>query len=309
MEIQSFGTVAWQWIVTSGPRIAVILVLVFVLYKLARMLPGKILKRMKKGLDEEYQKRAETLSGILSLTFGVVVLAVGAMVLLGELGVSMGPIIASAGILGLAIGFGAQNLVQDLISGFFFLLEDQIRVGDVVETAGKSGLVEQVTLRMIILRDLAGNVHYVRNGKVDIVTNMSKEYSRYVFDIRVAYREDLDEVMDQIRRVDEDMRQDPEYGPNILAPIEILGVNELSDTGVVVRARTMTKPVMQWYVGREFNKRLKNRFDETGIEIPYPHRVVSFDRDKTDWAAPVRVESVRPEGDERREEATGPKAG
>jgi small conductance mechanosensitive channel len=136
---------------------------------------------------------------------------------------------------------------------------------------------------------------------VDIVTNMSKEYSRYVFDIRVAYREDLDEVMDLIRRVDEDMRQDTEYGPNILSPIEILGVNELSDSGVVVKARTTTKPIMQWYVGREFNKRLKKRFDEAGIEIPYPHRIVSFDRDKADWAAPVRVESVSTEPEETKE--------
>ncbi|MEF8824589.1 MAG: mechanosensitive ion channel family protein, partial [Desulfohalobiaceae bacterium] len=283
------------------PRLAFILILVFVLYKLARYLPGKILKGMKRSLDEEGLKRAETLSGIMSLTFSIVVLAVGGMVVLGELGVSMGPIIASAGILGLAIGFGAQNLVQDYISGFFLLLEDQIRLGDVVETAGKSGLVEQVTLRMIILRDLAGNVHYIRNGKVDIVTNMSKEYSRYIFDIRVAYREDLDEVMDQIRRVDEDMRQDPEYGPNILSPIEILGVNELGESGVVVRARTTTKPVMQWYVGREFNKRLKKRFDEAGIEIPYPQRTVSFDSDKQDLAASVSVESVSPEAGETQE--------
>jgi len=298
MDLQTFWQTAGQWLLANGPRLAFILILVFVLYKLARYLPGKILKGMKRSLDEEGLKRAETLSGIMSLTFSIAVLGIGAMVVLGELGVSMGPIIASAGILGLAIGFGAQNLVQDLISGFFFLLEDQIRVGDVVETAGKSGLVEQVTLRMIILRDLAGNVHYVRNGKVDIVTNMSKEYSRYVFDIRVAYREDLDEVMDQIRRVDEDMRQDQEFGPNILSPIEILGVNELSESGVVVRARTTTKPVMQWYVGREFNKRLKQRFDEMGIEIPYPHRIVAFDRDRQDQAAPVRVETVNPkEGD------------
>jgi len=295
MEFQSLGTTVWQWLVSSGPRIAVILIVVFVLYKLARTLPGKILKRMKKGLDEEYQKRAETLSGILSLTLGIVVLIIGAMVMLGELGVSLGPIIASAGILGLAIGFGAQNLVQDLISGFFLLLEDQVRIGDVVETSGKSGLVEQVTLRMIILRDLAGNVHYIRNGKVDIVTNMSKEYSRYVFDIRVAYREDLDEVMDQIRRVDEDMRQDQEFGPNILSPVEILGVNELSESGVVVKARTTTKPVMQWYVGREFYKRLKKRFDETGIEIPYPHRVVTYVRDRQKEAAAVGGEYTAPD--------------
>ncbi len=295
MDLQTFWQTAGQWLLANGPRLAFILILVFVLYKLARYLPGRILKRMKRSLDEEGQKRAETLSGIMSLTFSIVVLAVGGMVVLGELGVSMGPIIASAGILGLAIGFGAQNLVQDYISGFFLLLEDQIRLGDVVETAGKSGLVEQVTLRMIILRDLAGNVHYIRNGKVDIVTNMTKEYSRYIFDIRVAYREDLDEVMDQIRRVDEDMRQDPEYGPNILSPIEILGVNELGESGVVVKARTTTKPVMQWYVGREFNKRLKKRFDEAGIEIPYPHRILAFDRVGQNQAAPVRVETVSPE--------------
>ena len=301
MEVQGIGQAAWQWLVTSGPRLAIILVVIFILYKVARKIPHRILKRKQKITDEEYRKRAETLSDVLSLAFGILIVVVGAMIVLGEIGVSMGPIIASAGILGLAIGFGAQNLVQDLISGFFLLLDDQVRVGDVVETAGKSGLVEQVGLRMVVLRDLAGNVHYIRNGHVDIMTNMSKEYSRYVFDIRVAYREDLDEVMDLIRRVDEDMRQDKEYGPNVLSPIEILGVNELSDTGVVVKARTTTKPVMQWYVGREFNKRLKKSFDEAGIEIPYPHRIVSFDRDKADWAAPVRVENVTPEPGEQTE--------
>jgi len=304
MEAQALWQTFWEmtveWLLANGPRLAFILILILVLNKLARILPDKILSRMR-ARDEEGQKRADTLSGIMKLTFSLVVLGVGGMVVLGELGVSMGPIIASAGILGLAIGFGAQNLVQDIISGVFFILEDQLRVGDVVEASGKTGLVEKFNLRMIILRDLSGNVHYVRNGEVDILTNMSKEFSRYVFNIRVAYREDLDEVIDQVRQVDEDLRQNPEYAPNILSPIEILGVNELGDSGVVVQARTTTKPTMQWYVGREFNKRLKKRFDEAGIEIPYPHRTVAFDRDRQDQAAPVRVETVGPETGEKQE--------
>ncbi len=196
------------------------------------------------------------------------------MIILGEIGIQIGPILATAGIFGLAIGFGVQNLVQDVISGFFLLLEDQVRVGDVVQIAGKGGLVEKVGLRMIILRDLSGNAHYVRNGKVDIVTNMTKEYSRYVFDIGVAYREDVDEVMEVIKHVDEELRSDPQFRDLILEPIEILGVDAFADSAVAVRARTKTKPIQQWTVGREFNRRLKKRFDELGIEIPFPHQTV-----------------------------------
>jgi len=203
--------------------------------------------------------------------------------ILGEFGVKIGPILAAAGIVGLAVGFGSQQLVQDIISGFFILLEDQIRVGDVVEIAGKSGLVEKVSLRMTVLRDLSGNVHFVRNGKIDFVTNMTKEYSRYVFDIGVAYREDVDAVMQVLKEIDAELRTDDAYKDDILEPLEILGVDRFADSAVVIKARTTTKPIQQWRVAREFNRRLKKRFDALGIEIPFPHLTVypGLNRDGT----------------------------
>jgi moderate conductance mechanosensitive channel len=226
---------------------------------------------------------------VIHITLNVVILAVSAAVVLGEIGVKIGPILAAAGVIGLAVGFGAQNLVQDVISGFFILLEDQIRVGDVIQTAGKGGLVEKVNLRMVVLRDLHGNVHYIRNGKIDIVTNMTRDFSRFVFDIGVAYREDVDEVIEVIKAIDEEMRADPVFGPDILEPIEILGLDRFADSAVIVRARTKTKPIKQWNVGREFNRRIKKRFDELGIEIPFPHQTVYFGQAKDGSAAPMRV--------------------
>jgi len=162
-------------------------------------------------------------------------------------------------------------MVKDVISSFFILLDDQIRVGDVVQIAGKGSLVENINLRMTILRDLAGNVHYVRNGEIDVVTNMTKEYSRYVFDVGVAYREDVDEVIEVIKQVDEDLRNDPQFKDDILEPVEILGLDQFADSAIIIKARTKTKPIKQWAVGREFNKRLKQLFDEKDIEIPFPH--------------------------------------
>jgi small conductance mechanosensitive channel len=211
------------------------------------------------------------------------------MMILGEIGIEIGPILAAAGVVGLAVGFGAQHLVQDLLAGFFILLEDQIRVGDVVEVAGKGGLVEQVSLRTVVLRDLAGNVHYVRNGQIDAVTNMTKEYSRYVFDVSIAYRENVDEVMNVIREIDAGLREDPEFGPDILAPIEILGVDRFADSAVVIKARTTTRPIQQWRVGREFNRRMKQRFDELDIEIPFPHVTLYMGQAKNGESPPVPV--------------------
>jgi small conductance mechanosensitive channel len=289
MEAESYFDVIGKWLLSSGLQILLVLVLMFLTLKLANYSATRISRVIQKQSDDEYKKRAETLSSILKIALKMAIFAVAALIILGELGVQIGPILAAAGILGLAVGFGAQNLVQDVISGFFLLLEDQVRVGDVVTVAGKGGLVEKVTLRMIILRDLAGNVHYIRNGKIDIVTNMTKEYSRYVFDIGVAYRENVDQVIQVIKEVDEDMRSSPDFKDNILEPIEILGLDRFDESAVVIKARTKTRPIMQWTVGREFNKRLKQRFDQEGIEIPFPHRTIYFGQDKQGQAPAMRV--------------------
>ena len=281
---------AGVWVLDHGIKIVLILVSAYVASILARILSTKAFSLLKRDrLDVETQKRADTLGSVVRWVLRVVIFIIATMMLMKEVGFDIGPIIAAAGVVGLAVGFGAQNLVADVISGFFILLEDQVRVGDVVELGGKGGLVEKVTLRMIILRDLAGNVHYIRNGKVDVVTNMTKEYSRYVFEIGVAYREDVDEVIKVVKTLDEELRADPDFKDAILQPIEVLGLDKFADSAVVIKARTTTKPIQQWRVGREFNRRLKKRFDELGIEIPYPHVTFYVGRDKKGEAAPLGV--------------------
>jgi small conductance mechanosensitive channel len=277
------------WIFANGLRILLILALWFATLKLAKSLSKRLFERMGRKEDDEYKKRMDTLASLVSITLAITISAVGLVLVLGELGIEIGPILAAAGVVGVAVGFGAQHLVQDVISGFFIFMEDQIRVGDVVQIAGKGGLVERVNLRMTILRDLAGNVHYVRNGQIDVVTNMTKDYSRYVFEIGVAYRENVDEVIRVVQEVDEELRGDETFGPDILEPIEILGLDKFGDNAVVIKARTMTKPIKQWSVGREFNRRLKARFDAEGIEIPFPHRTIYFGEDKDGTAPPLRL--------------------
>jgi small conductance mechanosensitive channel len=220
----------------------------------------------------------------------VVILIIATVMVLGELGVKIGPVLAAAGVAGVALGFGAQHLVKDVISGFFILMDDQIRVGDVVDIAGKAGIVERVNLRITVLRDLGGNVHYIPNGSIDTVTNMTKEYSRYVFEIGVAYREDVDEVIKVVREIDKQMRSDPQYADDILEPIEILGLDKFADSAIIIKARTKTKPIKQWSVGREFNRRMKKRFDEEDIEIPFPHTTLYMGQDKQGSAPPLKVD-------------------
>lgn len=286
ININNYLKLVWKWAVTSGLQIILILVLSLIAVQVGKVLVNKLFTTIARHRkDSESQKHIDTLGNVVQHVVTVVVCIVASMMVLKELGIDIGPILAAAGIVGLAVGFGAQNLVQDVISGFFILLEDQIRVGDVVKTAGHSGLVEKVNLRMVVLRDLAGNVQFIRNGTIDIVTNMTKDYSRYVFDIGVAYREDVDEVIEVIKEVDEDLRKDPGFANVILEPIEVLGLNEFADSAVVIRARTKTKPIEQWRVAREFNKRLKKKFDELNIEIPFPHRTV-YMGEKKDGTAP-----------------------
>jgi moderate conductance mechanosensitive channel len=280
MELSHHLDILTAWLLTSGSRILLIVILLLVGLKAASFVSTRLFSFPKKEKDAEFKKRMETLSSVFRYVLVLGIFVVAFVMIIGELGVEIGPILAAAGIVGIAVGFGAQSLVQDVISGFFILLEDQIRVGDVVQIADKGGLVERINLRMTILRDLSGNVHYVRNGKIQVVTNMTKDFSRYVFDIGVAYREDVDHVMEVVREVDEELRNSPEYGEDILEPIEILGLDRFDDSAVIIRARTKTKPIKQWAVGREFNRRLKKRFDEEGIEIPFPHRTLYVGKDK-----------------------------
>ena len=293
MDVNHILSTIGSWVVNTGLKIFLILIVTLIVIKGVGIFSERLTALlMKRQTDEEYKKRADTLASVIRHLLNVVILIVAVMTILAQLGVEIGPILAAAGIVGLAVGFGAQSLVKDVINGFFILLEDQIRVGDVVDVNGKGGLVEKVNLKMTILRDLAGNVHFIPNGTIDIVTNMTKGYSRYVFDIGVAYREDVDEVIQVIKEVDEDMRKDPEFAEDILQPIEILGLDRFADSAIIVRARTTTKPIKQWRVGREFNRRLKKLFDQRGIEIPFPHVTLYMGQDKTGESPPLRVRTM-----------------
>jgi small-conductance mechanosensitive channel len=217
------------------------------------------------------RKRVSTLTGLLRTITVSVVWATAAVIVLGQLGLDVTPILAGAGILGLAVGFGAQHLVRDVLAGFFLVLENHVRVGDVAVINGTGGLVESITYRVTVLRDLAGVVHVFPNGTINTLSNMTLRWSAYVMDIGVAYKEDTDHVVEVMKRVAEELRADPELGPRILGPLEVFGVDDFADSAVVVKARIRTLPIEQWTVGREYRRRLKKAFDAEGIEIPFPH--------------------------------------
>ena len=291
MDFQVYITKIIEWSLSNGVKIILTVILTLIALKVAKGLSNRFIAlALKKGEeDQEFQKRTQTLGSILRYAVSITILIVGIMIILKEVGIAIGPLLAAAGIVGLAVGFGAQSLVKDVITGFFILLEDQIRVGDVVHVAGKAGIVEKINLRTTMLRDLAGNAHYVPNGTIDTVTNMTKEYSRYVFEVGVAYREDVDEVIEVMKEVDEDLRNDPGYKDDILEPLEVFGLDQFADSALIIKARTTTKPIKQWAIGREFNRRLKKKFDEKNIEIPFPHITLYMGQDKQGQAPPLHV--------------------
>lgn len=218
------------------------------------------------------RKRVTTLTGLLLTLSLVAIWAVVVVICLDQIGLDVTPILAGAGIVGLAVGFGAQNLVRDVISGFFLVLENQVRVGDVAVVNGTGGLVEAITFRTIVLRDLAGVVHVVPNGTINTLANMTMGWSGYVIDVGVAYKEDTDRVVSVMTEVADELRGDPRFGPSMLEPLEVFGVDDFKESEVTIRARLKTVPMQQWSVGREYRRRLKKAFDASGIEIPFPHR-------------------------------------
>jgi small conductance mechanosensitive channel len=219
----------------------------------------------------------------------VMILLVAGMLALSEMGISIAPILGAAGVVGIAVGFGAQSLIKDYFNGFFMLLENQIRQGDAVELSGKSGIVEDINLRHIALRDIEGNVHYIPNGEISIVTNKSRGYAYALIEFGVAYREDLDEVFRVTRETAAALREDAEIGPKILEDIEIQGVQEWGDSAVVIRTRFKTVAMEQWAVRRSFLTQLKKAFDAHGIEIPYPHLTVYAGQDRQGNAPAFRI--------------------
>ena len=236
--------------------------------RLIRTVRIRIASRMTDG---EQIRRAETLGRVLRYFATVLITVIAAIMVLSAVGISIAPFLGAAGVVGLAIGFGAQSLVKDYFTGFFLLLENQIRIGDVIQAADKTGVVEELTLRYLRLRDYAGNVYYVPNGQITVVTNMSAGYAYAVIDLGVAYGEDVDRVIAVMREVGSALRQDADFGPKILDDLEIAGVDQWADSAVVIRCRFRVAPGEQWSVRREYLRQAKAAFDRAGIEIPFPH--------------------------------------
>ncbi len=301
LVLEAWEADALTWLATETGRavigrvaaLLVIAVIAFIVWEIVSALIDRYLQATdSEGALVERSQRVCTLLPLARNVLRIVIGVVAIMMILAELGINIAPILAGVGVVGLAIGFGAQTLVKDVITGVFILLEDAVAVGDVVSVAGKSGLVEAITIRTIRLRDLTGNVHTIPFSAVDSVTNMTKEFSYYLIEAGVAYRENVDEVVDLLREVGADLQGDPEFGQFILEPIEILGLDRFDESAVVIRARIKTMPIKQWSVGREFNRRMKFAFDAHGIEIPFPHTTIYFGEDKTGKAPPMHVDLV-----------------
>ena len=280
----------WREFVHVLMRIGVILVIAWIMLTLSRKIIPMLRKQLQRHTDDpEQQKRLETLGRVLRYTAAVVITLITGMLVLSELGISIAPILASAGVVGLAIGFGAQSLVKDYFTGLFLLLENQVHQGDVVEVAGLGGLVEEITLRYIRLRDYEGTVHFVPNSTVTTVSNRSRGFAYAVVDVGVAYREDVGEVFQAIREVAAAMRADAAIGPLILEDLDLAGVDAWADSAVVIRFRIKVLPLQQWTVKREFLLRLKQEFDRRGIEIPFPHLTLYPGQAKDGSAPPLRL--------------------
>jgi len=292
---------AWPWLITMATTVGLALLRVGVVFvvgylalrfsRLGLLQLERVMVAASDATDQQAgtaQKRAATLTGILRTIALTAIWAIVIIEALQVVGLDVAPILAGAGIIGLAVGFGAQNLVRDLISGFFIILEDHIRLGDVAVINGTGGLVETITFRTIALRDFSGVVHVFPNGGINTLSNMTKDWSAFVLDMGVAYKEDTDRVVAVMRAVGDALRQDTELGPLMLEPMEIVGVENFGDSAVTIRARIKTRPLEQWKVGREYRRRLKKAFDAEGIEIPFPQRALSL----LEAGHPFKVELV-----------------
>lgn len=233
--------------------------------------------------------RVDTLLPIAKNTVFVVIFVLFVLMMLAEIGINVMPLLAGAGVLGIAIGFGAQTLVKDLLNGFIIIFEDLIQVGDVATLAGKGGVVERITIRKVQLRDLAGTVFTVPFGEIQIVENMTKGFSYALLEVRVAYREDVDHICELLIQVAQEMQQEDDFKGDIMEPLEILGLDQFAESAVIVKARIKTLPIKQWRIAREFNRRMKKLFDQNSVGVPYPHQTIYFGEDKNGFAPPLRT--------------------
>lgn len=268
----------WPWLLTHGIRIVLIAVFAFILHRYITVFIRKlVLMSMVSDADknsEAEKKRKDTLTRIFSWVSRILILAMATLIILQELGVPIGPILAGAGILGLALGFGGQYLIRDLIAGFFIILENQYRIGDIINLDGTGGLVEDISLRLTTLRDLDGTVHHIPHGEIKRVSNMSKYFSRVNLNIGVAYHTKLDHVIEVVNRVGNEMAEDPLWKESILTAPQFLRVDNFADSAIEIKIIGETPAHKKWEVTGELRKRIKIAFDQEGIEIPFPQRVI-----------------------------------
>ena len=287
--------------------VAFILIAGVIIWEVIALAIGRYLDRMEDA--EHGAARARTLLPLMRTTALIFVSVVVVLAILSEIGFNIGPLLAGAGVIGLAIGFGSQKLVQDVITGLFILVENTLAVGDVVRfDSSHAGVVEALSIRSVRLRDLSGNVHTLPFSEVKTILNMTKEWSYYVFEVGIAYREDVDHVMGVLREIGAELEADPELGPLIVEPLEVLGLDKFADSAIIIKARIKVQPPLkQWTVGREFNRRMKARFDAEGIEIPFPHQTIYFGVDQEGNAPPAHVAVVEEEARAAAAETSTPK--
>jgi small-conductance mechanosensitive channel len=288
MEVNVAEKLMSSWVgikdslISNAPGLLVSIIILVILHFVIRFFLNKLSKFLidraakTEELATEKEKRVTTINNIFKRVAFLVFWGVGLMILLGQIGVNIAPILTGVGIFGLTVSFGAQTLVKDIIAGIFILIENQIRVGDVAIINGVGGLVEEINLRTTVLRDLEGIVHVFSNGSINTLSNMTKEWSACVLDINIAYKEDPERVMEIMRKVEEDLRNDEEFRDLILEPMEIFGLDSFADSSMVIKGRIKTLPLKQWTIARQYRIRLKKAFDENKIEIPFPHISLYF---------------------------------
>jgi small conductance mechanosensitive channel len=279
------------WLTTGGgvafTRVLLVgAVVVAVVEVVGRLLDRALHRAAARSRDARRAQQIRTLTPLVRGVFVGFVLVIGVMTALSEVGVQIGPLLASAGVIGLAVGFGAQTLVKDFLTGLFLVIEDIVAVGDNVRIGDSAGTVEAMTLRTIRLRNMNGTLHVFPYSEAQVIHNRTKSFSSYVFEIGVGYSADLDHALAVMERVGAEMQADPAFRDKIMGPLEVLGVDKLGDSAVVLKARFKTQPQEQWRVGRAYNKRIKQAFDAEGIEIPFPTTKVVFDAQGPAPAAP-----------------------
>jgi moderate conductance mechanosensitive channel len=264
----------WEHVSDRLIQVGVILVASILVYQFVKLVVRRVLAR---EIEEEdplvrrlKEQRVQTLSGLFTNVLLVIMVTITALTIL-DVFINIGPLLASVSVVGLAVSFGAQSLVKDIISGTFMLIEGQFGIGDVVRVGDTAGMVEKITLRTTILRDLHGVVHIIPNGEITRVSNLTKTWSRAVIDVGIGYRVNVDHAMETLRNIGAEFQADPEWGPLLVEPPEVLGIESLAESSVVIRLAAKTLPLKQWEVARELRRRIKLRFDAEGIEIPFPH--------------------------------------